>query len=174
MARAREDRGIVVERCWSAERIVRSAAHQMGVRFRLLDRDMPGHPHLIVPSRRAVLFVCSCNRYFHHCEEGRANEVFNQWRRSALHHRKGLDAVCRVLNQRRWRAGVIWECETTEPEALRGALAREIGDDLQDRPLPAIPSPQTAVEVPQYPPLQWRKETPSQPSGGARKPKQPR
>ena len=163
MARVREDRGIVIESSWSAERLVRSAAHQMGVRFRLLDEDMPGHPHLVLPSRRAVLFVCSCNRYFHDCSRGRENEVFDQWRRSALHHRKGLDAVCMVLNHRGWRAGVIWECETTKPEVLRRSLARELGNDLQDRPLPVIPVRYAAAGPPEYPPLIPVKKRPSRP-----------
>ena len=47
------------------ERIVRSIVHRMGYRFRLHRRDLPGTPDLVLPRRRAVIFVNGCFWHWH-------------------------------------------------------------------------------------------------------------
>lgn len=42
------------------ERIVRRAAHRIGLRFRLHRRDLPGTPDLILPRHNLVIFVHGC------------------------------------------------------------------------------------------------------------------
>ena len=49
------------------ERIVRSAAHRLGLRFRLHKKELPGKPDLVFPKWRTVVFVHGC---FWHRHEG--------------------------------------------------------------------------------------------------------
>src|SRR5204863_5987926 len=42
------------------ERRVRSLLHQMGFRFRLHGKKLPGRPDIVLPKHRAVVFVHGC------------------------------------------------------------------------------------------------------------------
>ncbi len=42
------------------EVVVRKALHAAGMRFRLHRRDLPGRPDIVLPGRRAVVFVHGC------------------------------------------------------------------------------------------------------------------
>ena len=42
------------------ERVVRSAAHSVGFRFRLYRKDSPGKPDLTFPRHHKVIFVNGC------------------------------------------------------------------------------------------------------------------
>ena len=42
------------------EMLVRRMTHGMGYRYRLHDKRLPGHPDLVFPSRRKVIFVHGC------------------------------------------------------------------------------------------------------------------
>ena len=53
------------------EMIVRSIVHQMGYRFRLHRKDLPGKPDLVLPGRRKIIFVHGCFWHMHRCRYGR-------------------------------------------------------------------------------------------------------
>jgi DNA mismatch endonuclease (patch repair protein) len=95
------------------EILVRSLLHSMGYRFRIHRRDLPGHPDIVLPKYRAVIFVHGC---FWHQHPGCPNAVMpktntEKWKtkleqnverdRQHLTHLKALG----------WRCLVIWECE---------------------------------------------------------------
>src|SRR5688572_20093051 len=42
------------------ERLVRSALHRAGYRFRLHKKDLPGRPDIVLPKYRTVVFVHGC------------------------------------------------------------------------------------------------------------------
>ena len=42
------------------ERLVRSALHRHGLRFRLHGRDLPGRPDIVLPRHRTVVLVHGC------------------------------------------------------------------------------------------------------------------
>ena len=49
------------------EMLVRSLLHRMGYRFRLHIKTLPGHPDVVLPRYKAVIFVHGC---FWHGHEG--------------------------------------------------------------------------------------------------------
>ena len=53
------------------ELIVRSIVHQMGFRFRLHRKDLPGKPDLVLPGRGKIIFVHGCFWHMHRCRYGR-------------------------------------------------------------------------------------------------------
>src|SRR5208282_4316998 len=49
------------------ERLVRSLLHNLGYRFRLNRKDVPGRPDIVLPKYRAAIYVHGC---FWHRHEG--------------------------------------------------------------------------------------------------------
>jgi len=100
------------------EMIVRSLVHQMGYRFRLHRRDLPGTPDLVLPRHSKVIFVHGCFWHMHRCRYGRVtprkNAAFWAAKRQANveRDRKAL----RRLRSDGWRVLVVWECWTRDPE----------------------------------------------------------
>lgn len=127
MRRVRDSRGIIIPRRRLEERAVRSAAHAMGLRFRLMNEEMPGHPHLVFPRHRLALFVCNCEAFNHDCRDGHRYDNVRLLHRSAAHARKKLDAVVSVLTLRGWRAGTIWTCEAVDPAGVQEVLRSHFG-----------------------------------------------
>lgn len=98
----------------SPELKVRSAMHRAGYRFCLHRKGMPGSPDIVLPSRRAVVFVHGC---FWHRHSGcraasnpstRADFWADKFARNvARDHRNRVD-----LERLGWSVYVVWECET--------------------------------------------------------------
>lgn len=104
---------------------VRQLLHRLGYRFRLHRRDLPGSPDIVLPGRRIAIFVHGC---FWHQHEGcrltrlpksRLDYWLPKLERNA---RRDADAIV-ALEQAAWRALVVWECETSNVEALEARLA---------------------------------------------------
>ena len=94
------------------ELIVRSLVHQMGLRFRLHRKDLPGKPDIVLPRHNKIIFVHGCFWHMHRCRYGRvkpkANAEFWQEKRegNVARDRRNLKA----LRADGWQVLVIWEC----------------------------------------------------------------
>lgn len=94
---------------WTATSYLASALHQRGLRFRKTARELPGHPHLVFPRWKTVLFVCSCYNYNHECPTPRT------WTSHDAHTRaKELAVFTGVLSHRGWLVDTVWRCEVSE------------------------------------------------------------
>jgi DNA mismatch endonuclease (patch repair protein) len=103
------------------ELLVRRALHAAGLRFRLHRSDLPGKPDIVLPKRKAVVFVQGC--FWHH-HVGCRNSVWpvaraEFWRTkisgNMRRDRRNLTRV-RALG---WMPYVIWECQCESALALR-------------------------------------------------------
>ncbi|MEW5773766.1 MAG: very short patch repair endonuclease [Thermodesulfobacteriota bacterium] len=111
------------------EKAVRSLLHAMGYRFRLHRQDLPGSPDVVLPGRRAAIFVHGCFWHGHDCKRGDRPPKTNAeyWRR------KRAGNVARDRERRSelealgWRVLVIWECEVKDAEALGDKLRTFLG-----------------------------------------------
>lgn len=95
------------------EMVVRRALWAAGLRYRLHEKKLPGHPDLVFPSRRTVVFVHGC---FWHCHEGckhfRIPKTRTDWWVAKLERNVARDKeACTKLRAAGWRVIVIWECE---------------------------------------------------------------
>jgi DNA mismatch endonuclease, patch repair protein len=95
------------------EMTVRSAAHRMGLRFRLHDKRFPGRPDLILAKWRAVVFVNGC---FWHRHTGcrkttipKSNVQF--WKAKFRENTRRDAANYAKLEALGWRVIVLWQCE---------------------------------------------------------------
>lgn len=135
---------------------VRSAAHKLGLRFRLHSSKLPGKPDLVFPSRRVALFVHGCFWHGHTCKRGDRMPATNtQYWRDKIARNKKRDAVNQSsLSDLGWRPIVVWECQTSENElpsllsVLIVAGATRESPRLEDpprNPTPQRPQPQASA-----------------------------
>jgi DNA mismatch endonuclease (patch repair protein) len=102
------------------EKIVRSLLHQLGYRFRLQRRDLPGNPDIVLPRHKKAVLVHGC---FWHGHKGcprsarpRSNEAFwnEKLTRNIERDRRNLVE----LQSLGWRVLVIWQCEIKNTQTL--------------------------------------------------------
>lgn len=103
---------------------VRRMAHDLGFRFRLHRKDLPGSPDLVFPRLKLAVFVHGCfwhrHEYCQYAYSPKTNVEF--WTRKFKNNvrrdtwaREGLEAMD-------WRVAIIWECETADAVELRKYL----------------------------------------------------
>ncbi len=104
---------------------VRRMAHQMGYRFRLHGKDLPGKPDLVFPRLRRVVFVHGCFWHGHGCVRGdRAPKANAEYWRVKIGSNRIRDAKnLTALKTEGWRAAVVWECELKDPARVKRRLA---------------------------------------------------
>jgi len=108
------------------EKAVRSMLHQMGYRFRLHRRDLPGCPDIVLVRLRKVIFVHGC--FWHgHCGCRRATRPSTHvdfWNRKIEKNIAREALQTQELRTMGWDVLVVWECQTRRPDALKAELAR--------------------------------------------------
>jgi DNA mismatch endonuclease (patch repair protein) len=100
------------------EMIVRSLVHQMGFRFRLHRRDLPGTPDLVLPAHRRVIFVHGCFWHRHRCRYGRVRSATNTefWERKIQGNVDRDRRNRKQLTAEGWKSLILWECWTRDIE----------------------------------------------------------
>lgn len=110
------------------ERLVRSLAHQLGYRFRLHAKDLPGKPDLVFRSKRKAVFVHGCFWHQHDkaaCPDARLPKSNTQYWMPKLQRNVVRDAQARAaLQADGWKVLVIWDCETSSLSNVRQRLLR--------------------------------------------------
>lgn len=107
------------------ELLVRSVLHELGFRFRLHRRDLPGTPDIVLPRHRAIVFVHGCFWHGHHCRRGAlptSNVQF--WAAKRAKNVERDRTKLEQLGALGWRVLVVWECETKDRRALGRQLRR--------------------------------------------------
>ena len=111
------------------ERAVRSLLHALGYRFRLHRKDLPGSPDIVLPGRKAVIFVHGCFWHDHGCKRGNRAPKAN----ADYWTRKLTGNVARDEKRRAepealgWRVLVVWECEIQDAKGLAERLQLALG-----------------------------------------------
>jgi DNA mismatch endonuclease (patch repair protein) len=103
------------------ELLVRKYLHGRGLRFRLNNRDLPGRPDIVFPSRRTCVFVHGC--FWHGCERcvdgTRAVKSHTDYWRNKVGVNRARDRLNESkLTENGWNVLTIWECETTNAARL--------------------------------------------------------
>lgn len=110
------------------ERIVRSALHKLGYRFRLNRKELPGKPDIVLPKYRTALFIHGC---FWHRHRGcslaytpKSNTEF--WLSKFARNVQRDSEVATALSSTGWKQLVIWECEAKDHTLLASKLKKAL------------------------------------------------
>lgn len=101
---------------------VRRLVHGLGYRYRLHVESLPGKPDLVFPQRRKAILVHGC--FWHQHPSGSCKIVRKPKSNKTYWAKKLKDNMTRdarhmtLLRKAGWRVLVIWECQTTNLDAL--------------------------------------------------------
>lgn len=110
------------------EIIVRSLLHQMGYRFRLHRKDLPGRPDIVLPKYKTVILVHGC--YWH--RHNGCKYAYNPKSRVDFWQKKFAENVMRdkrnqvELKKLGWHIIVIWECQIKDLSRLSKDILNKI------------------------------------------------
>jgi DNA mismatch endonuclease (patch repair protein) len=94
---------------------VRSFLHCNGFRFRLHRSDLPGHPDIVLPKYKAVVFVNGCFWHFHQsstCKLARLPKSnIDFWTQKLIGNMNRDQKECDELLIMGWRVFYVWECQ---------------------------------------------------------------
>lgn len=114
------------------EKYVRSILHNMGYRFRLHRKDLPGNPDIVLPKYKKVIFVHGC---FWHGHKGcsranrpKSNNVFWDEKLSKNVERDQKNQA--KLLELGWSFQVVWQCEIKKKNI--DDLANKLSDFLNE------------------------------------------
>lgn len=95
------------------ERVIRSALHKAGYRFRLHRSDLPGKPDIVLPKYKTVIFVNGCFWHQHTgCRKATIpsnNRAFWQKKLTRTVERDRKNRA--QLRQMGWNVITLWECD---------------------------------------------------------------
>jgi DNA mismatch endonuclease (patch repair protein) len=119
------------------ELAVRSAAHKLGLRFRVAARPVPGlrrTADLVFPRLQLAVFVDGC--FWHGCPMHATSPSLNRdfWRTKLERNRARDRETDAVLETAGWSILRVWEHEDPQEAALR---IRCVVAELRTRPSPA-------------------------------------
>lgn len=110
------------------EMVVRRVLSEMGLRYRLHRKDLPGKPDIVMPGRRVVIFVHGCFFHMHKCRYGRVvpatNAEFWCTKRNGNTARDRRNV--RQLRSLGWHVLTVWECQTRNADKLRIKLKNSL------------------------------------------------
>ena len=113
------------------ERVIRSALHSAGFRFRVHVSDLPGKPDLVFPKYKAVILVHGCFWHRHSGCWWNTNPSSNSEFWTAKFAQNVQRDAQNLLELRKlgWRVAVIWECALRLPK--KDKIASVIGAWLE-------------------------------------------
>lgn len=113
---------------------VRRLLSEMGYRYRLHYKRVPGHPDVAFPGRRKVLFVHGCFWHRHpspSCPLARLPKSRLDFWLPKLEGNRARDLSTQSeLHKLGWQVYIVWECQLRDVEALRRALRRFLESPL--------------------------------------------
>jgi len=112
------------------EIIVRSVIHNLGYRFRLNRRDLPGCPDIVLPKYSTVIFVDGCYWHRHRgCKKSTTPKTNTEFWEAKFKANKERDRkVRKELKSIGWNIVTVWECKTVDQDELSQYLKKKLGE----------------------------------------------
>ena len=116
----------VKNRDTAPELVVRRLLHGLGYRFRLhgSNRNLPGHPDIVLPRHQKVIFVNGCFWHGHvGCPRGARPATNTEFWNGKLDTNSRRDKSAQdALDDLGWQVLIVWQCETRNQQQLSVAL----------------------------------------------------
>lgn len=106
------------------ELIVRSLLHNLGFRFRLHKKDLPGKPDIVLSKHKAIIFVNGCFWHQHQNCKKATIPITNHdmWQVKLNRNIQRDEDNIYNLKMLGWKVITIWECELKDTNAMKVKL----------------------------------------------------
>ena len=113
---------------------VRRLLHQLGYRFRLHQRNLPGSPEIVVKRHRTAIFVHGCFWHGHEgCRRSQLPETRRDFWEAKINRNIERDSrAAAELGSLGLRVLVLWECELKNQDVLRSVLMQHFDEKAKD------------------------------------------
>ena len=116
------------------EEIVRKYLFTQGLRYRKNDKRYPGHPDIVLPKYKTVIFVHGCFWHLHkgcpRSELPTSNVEF--WRKKLNANTERDIREKNELEAMGWRVLIVWECQLKK--AIREQTLRKLYEQITAMP----------------------------------------
>ena len=95
------------------EVLVRKYLFSKGLRFRKNDKRYPGHPDIVLPKYKTIIFVHGCFWHFHeNCRYAvMPSSTVDFWEKKLKGNRLRDERNKKALTEMGWNVIVVWECQ---------------------------------------------------------------
>lgn len=105
------------------ELYIRKYLWNLGYRYRLHQKSLPGTPDIVFPSKRKAVFINGCFWHGHECRKRGIPKTRKAFWRQKVERNQARDAInIGNLTEMGWRTFVLWECEIKKEPALENLL----------------------------------------------------
>lgn len=116
---------LIKNRGTKPEIVVRRTLYELGFRYRLHVKNLPGCPDIVFRSRKKAIFVHGCFWHQHGCRQYRMPRSKLDFWQLKLTGNKRRDRRSRVaLRKLGWRTMVVWECNLRFRTCLKTRLQK--------------------------------------------------
>lgn len=103
---------------------MRRALSQLGVRYRLHRKDLPGKPDLYVGRLRLAIFVNGCFWHGHDCSRGRRPATNTEFWNAKIDRNRARDAKVNLeLAERGIETLTVWQCAIRDCDRFAASVA---------------------------------------------------
>ena len=107
------------------ERLVRSALHRRGFRFRVHVRALPGKPDIVLQRYSTVVQVRGCFWHRHDCRDGKMPKTSRNYWKPKLEQNVVRDQRNdRRLRSAGWHVITVWECRLSSRAKIETEMRR--------------------------------------------------
>jgi DNA mismatch endonuclease (patch repair protein) len=108
------------------EKIVRKILTELGLRYRLHVKQLPGNPDIIIKKNKTAIFINGC---FWHQHKGCKRKTMpkgnrNYWKPKLKRNVAKQEADIKELRKDDWKVGIVWECEARSEAKLKKKLQK--------------------------------------------------
>jgi DNA mismatch endonuclease (patch repair protein) len=108
------------------EKVVRKTLTELGARYRLHAKQLPGKPDIVIKKNKTAIFINGC---FWHQHKGCKRKTMpkgnrNYWKPKLERNVKKQKADIKTLRKDDWKVGIVWECETRDEDKLKNKLQK--------------------------------------------------
>ena len=105
------------------EELVRKFLFANGFRYRKNDKRYPGHPDIVLPKYKTVIFINGCFWHMHDCKEFVLPKSHLEYWLPKLERNKQRDKEnIDKLQSLGWKVIVVWECELKNKNLLNALI----------------------------------------------------
>lgn len=107
------------------ELAVQKTLFQLGYRFRLHDKTLPGSPDIVLKRIKTAIFVNGCFWHKHNCGKNvvpKRNSVF--WSKKLNENARRQKTNITKLKLLGWRPLILWECQINKQNKLEKILLK--------------------------------------------------